>query len=363
VNVPSYRIECADIEKDRQAILAVWKRNLPSTDKLEEKFDWHFLNNPSGTGRCWKLEADGELVGVTSLGMRHVKIGSSVLTGGVSCDLAVDKKHRFLQPALMLNKAVLASTDPHVSIVYGFPGSPAAAVMKRAGYGELCFVDRYAKVLRVSPHLRRLTGFSRLGPVMGGFIDFGYAALSSFSEGSRGDYASEVLTDFDGRFDELWDRVKDERAVLTVRDSKFMRWRYQECPLKEYVTIGLLSKDRSTLQGYLVCYVDGEYATCVDAFAAAEAHVFRCLILAWIDWARQRSLTSLSIKCSADRVLLDALKSSRFSRRTVPGSSVTSDQNDSELSGALIAHWAPAAPIDANIAAQWYFTGGDQPYN
>jgi len=361
--VPSYRVECADIEKDRQAILAVWRRNLPTTDKLEEKFDWQFLNNPCGTGRCWKAEADGELVGVTSLGMRSVKIGSSVVAAGASCDLAVDKKHRFLQPALMLIKAVLTSTEQHASIVYGFPHSRVAAVMKRAGYGELCSVDRYAKVLRVSPHLRRLAGLSRLGPAIGGFLDFGYAAFSSFSEGSRGDYVSEVLTDFDERFDELWDRVKDEHAVLTVRDSRFMRWRYQECPLRKYVTIGLLSKDRSRLHGYLICYADDEYASCVDVFAAAEPHVFRCLIQAWIDWARQRSLTALSIKCSADPMLLDALKRLRFSRRTVPGLSVTSDQNDSELSRPLLAHWAPAGPIDSNIVAQWYFTAGDQPYN
>ncbi len=359
----SYRVECADIEKDREAILAVWKRNLANTDNLEEKLDWHFRNNPCGRGLCWKLEADGEIVGMASLGMRRLKMGSSVVTAGVTCDFAVDKRHRFLQPALILQRALLTSSGPGVSIIYGFPNSRVAAVMRRVGCQELCSVDRFAKALRVSPYLRRRPGLSRLTPVVGGVVDFGYTAFSAVIEGSRGNYTSEVLIDFDGRFDKLWHRVKDQRTVLTVRDSRFLRWRYQECPLRQYVTIGLLSKDRSMLHGYLICYVEDQHATCVDAFAAADTNVFRSLILAWTDWARQRSLTGLSIKCSGDSVLLEALQRLQFSRRTVPRSSVTSDQNDPALSQALIGHWALTEPIDAKIVSQWYFTSGDQPYN
>ncbi len=359
----SYRVECADIEKDREAILAVWERNLASTDNLEAKLNWHFCNNPCGRGLCWKLVADGEIVGMTSLGMRRLKIGGSEVTVGVACDFAVDKRHRFLQPALMLQKALLTSSGPRVSMAYGFPNSRVAAVMQRVGYQELCSVDRFAKVLRVSPYLLRRPGLSRLAPVFGGLADFGYAAFSAVVEGSRGSYTSEVLTDFDERFDELWNRVKDQRTVLTVRDSRFLRWRYRECPLKQYVTIGLLSKDRSTLHGYLICYVENQHATCVDAFAAADASVFRSLILAWTDWAREQALTGLSIKCSGDPVLVEALQRLHFSRRVVPRSSLTSDQNDPALSQALIGHLALAAPIDAKILSQWYFTSGDQPYN
>src|SRR5690242_10191483 len=146
-NVVSYRVIPADFEKHREAILALWSRNLADKHNLQDKLEWHFGRNPSGPGQCWLLEADGEPAGTASLGLRRLKLGDRVITAGVACDLAVEKKHRFLQPAMMLQKTLLASMKKHVELVYGFAGSGGTAVLQRAGYEPICFVERYAKVL------------------------------------------------------------------------------------------------------------------------------------------------------------------------------------------------------------------------
>src|SRR5579859_3086154 len=145
-----YTVVSADLQKDRQVIIDLWRRNLADISHLEEKFDWHFLNNPFGPGQIWILQADGRPIGTTSLGMRLLKLGETVTAAGVACDLAVNKDHRFLQPALLLQRALLSSANPGVQILYGVPNSGGASVMKYAGYQQFCAVHRFAKVLRPS---------------------------------------------------------------------------------------------------------------------------------------------------------------------------------------------------------------------
>jgi len=108
--MPEYTVVPANLQKDRQVIIDLWRQNLADINHLEEKYDWHFLNNPFGPGQIWILKADGQPIGTTSLGMRPLKLGETLTTAGVACDLAVNKDHRFLQPALMLQRALLSTS-------------------------------------------------------------------------------------------------------------------------------------------------------------------------------------------------------------------------------------------------------------
>ena len=155
-----YKVVPADLDKDRQVIMDLWRRNLSDTNHLEEKYDWNFLNSPYGQGQIWILEADGQPIGTTSLGMRPLKIRETVVTAGVACDFAVNKEHRFLQPALMLQRALMSSARAGIRVLYGVPNSRGALVMKHTGYREFCSVHRYAKALRISHYLRR---FGKVG--------------------------------------------------------------------------------------------------------------------------------------------------------------------------------------------------------
>ena len=374
--MPSYRVFAADIGKDRDVLLAIWRRNLKDSYRLEEKIRWHFADNPCGEGRCWILEADGEPVGATSLGMRSMKLGSETISAGVACDLAVDRNHRFLHPALLLQKALLASLKPPVRMVYGFPGPEGASVLRRAGYRPSFLVDRYAKVLRLSPYLDRNARWRPFVRVAGRALDSAYGAFSGLHMHSRRRYAAETLGDFDERFDELWNRGSRRQAVLTVRDSRFLRWRYRDCPLREYTTIALLSPDRSRLFGNLIYYIENHTAICADIFAADQGgeavDPLSCLLSHWMRTARGKNLTGLSLACSADDALLEAIRRLHFGRRTAAGrtavpkraapKSALSKQAGKEQSRPLLAYCETAFPTPG-AAAGWYFTPGDQPYN
>lgn len=358
----SYRVFAADLVKHRDVLLALWRRNLKDTANLEAKIEWHFVNNPNGDGQCWLIEADGEVVGTTSLGLRQLKVGDRIVTIGVACDLAVEQKHRFLQPALMLQKQLVTSIKPPIRMIYGFPGPTVAGVLKRVGYQQLGVIDRYVKILKVSRYLERHKKFAALSPLVGEILDSSYAKVASLREPSHASYVAELVTDFDERFDEFWNHNKDSRTVLTVRDSRFLRWRYRDCPLRRYTTITLLSRDRSRLLGYLIYYVENSTAVCADLFADNRVDTMRCLLAKWLAVARKNSLSSVSVACSADRELIQALKSLRFVRRTLPLEMLLQGQALKEPSRALLAYQDAETSI-LNAGMQWYFTPGDQPYN
>jgi hypothetical protein len=357
--MPECAVVPADLVKDRQVILDLWRRNLADVSQLDEKYDWHFLNNPFGTGQIWLLESNGEPIGTTSLGMRPLKLNKSLTTAGVACDLAVNKDHRFLQPALMLQHALLASARPEVQIVYGVPNSAGSAVMKYVGYQDFCCVHRYAKVLRISHYLQKSGKFGAAIPLIGKMADQGFAALHLFG-GQRSRGLTQVLPSFDERFDELWNQITSEQWALTVRNQRFLKWRYQECPLRQYKTLGLLTEDKSRLLGYLIYYIEDHSAVCADFLASGGPEDIDCLLSSWTALAWGCGLSSLSLSCSNGTLAANLLRHG-FSRRSAALPRKLGRTKQQEQCKTLFTHERNSTAVPA-VANSWYYTEGDSPY-
>ena len=354
----------ADLDKDRQVIIDLWRRNLSDTSHLEEKYDWHFLNSPFGPGQIWILEADGQPIGTTSLGMRPLKIRETLATAGVACDLAVNKEHRILQPALLLQQSLLSSARAGIRILYGVPNSRGALVMKRVGYREFTCVHRYAKVVRISHYLPRFGKVgaigSSVGPVIGRMADRGFEALQWFTRRRKNGRVAKILPCFDERFDELWRRLSPEHALLTVRERRFLKWRYRDFPLRQYRTVGLLTEDESKLLGYLIYYAEDHVALCADVFASAVDDDLDCLLSSWAALAWDDGLASLSICCSGGP-LAAALLRQGFSRRSI-APAIKPDRTQRQEQCRTIFTHERRSGSEAAVADSWYYTEGDSPY-
>jgi hypothetical protein len=355
-----YTVVPADLRKDRQVIIDLWRRNLADINHLEEKYDWHFLNNPFGPGQIWILQAGGQPIGTTSLGMRPLKLGETLTIAGVACDLAVNKDHRFLQPALMLQRALLASADPGIRILYGFPNPGGASVMKYVGYRELCRVHRYAKILRLSHYLQGLGKLATRGSLVARMADRGFAAFQAFGRWNRNGRVTKPLPCFDQRFDELWSRVSSRHAALIVRDQRFLKWRYQECPLRQYKILGLLAQDESRLLGYLVYCVEDSTAVCVDLLAPGGAQDIASLLSSWAAAAWGDGVASLSVGCS-HAPLAATLVQQGFSQRSAERASKLDRTQRRESCKTLFTHERTSG-MERAMADRWYCTEGDLDY-
>jgi hypothetical protein len=189
--------------------------------------------------------------------------------------------------------------------------------------------------------------------------DQGFAALHSF-ERWRSRRLTQVLPSFDERFDELWNQITSEPWALTVRDRQFLKWRYQECPLRQYKTLGLLTEDKSRLLGYLIYYVEDHSAVCADFLASGGPEDLDCLLSSWAALAFEDGLASLSLSCS-DGVLASNLLRHGFSRRSAWHPGKPDRTSRQEHCKTLFTHERLSA-TEHPVAGSWYYTEGDSPY-
>ena len=197
-------------------------------------------------------------------------------------------------------------------------------------------------------------------PFIGRMADQGYAAFQSFTRQRMNGKIAQVLPGFDERFDELWSRLSPEHALLTVRERRFLKWRYHECPLRQYKTVGLLTEDESRLLGYLIYYAEDHMAVCADVFASADDEDLDCLLSAWAALAWDDGLASLSVSCSGGALATDLLRQG-FSWRSIAPASKPDRTRRHEQCKTLFTYERHSGTEPA-IADSWYYTEGDSPY-
>src|SRR3546814_18317780 len=74
---PAYTVHEADLERDRELIVGLWRGNLGEDARMARKYDWFYRQCPYGAPLTLLLrhEASGEWVGVASAGPRQMVFG------------------------------------------------------------------------------------------------------------------------------------------------------------------------------------------------------------------------------------------------------------------------------------------------
>jgi hypothetical protein len=271
VPVP-YSVRWLEAQETTDAHLAVWERNHSSADRARRRFDWLYRDNPAGPGRVAILEAHApgrppEAVGLAGIAARAVRLGSEVRTAGLMADIAVDRAHRTILPALTLIRELRRAGLERHRLSYGFPNDRVVGIVTRAGCRTLGQTRRFAQVLRHGRYLRESLP-APFAALAGGALDLARAALVA----GRGVLSSlqhrlEWPTRVDARFDQLWEEAAGAYPAIGVRDAAFVRWRFLERPAGPLPLAALVRRDSGALDGYAVVAREGTAAQVCDLFA------------------------------------------------------------------------------------------------
>jgi hypothetical protein len=350
-----YTVRLADLEEDRSVLLALWDQNLSHDAGRGASFDWYYRNNPYGAGRCWLLQdGAGNPIGVAGLGLRRIKVGDRTVLAGLASDFAVNSEHRFLQPALMLQKAVRSAVSEEMPVIYGVPNQRALGVLRRLGYRQTGDLVRYSRIIRTEPYLRRLRWIGPAAPLVSIPADLGIRLLGPENRAGSREYIGMELSGFDDRFDRLWERASDRFHVIGERTSKFLRWRYSACPRRQYFIIGLLARGDERLCGYAVCMQEERRVECVDLLTEDRGASIDGMLAALVRAARDRGAIVVFMGISGGKELEGSLGRLRFGERVraagVHPSQVMAVSHDS------LGTWP-------GVDREWYFLPGDEDYN
>src|SRR5262245_3485414 len=120
-----------DLHRDRAELIAFLLENL--TERSNElRFNWLYLENPSGQARAWMaLNEAGETVGFGAAFPRLMWFDNKPRRGWVLGDLCVAPSCRSLGPALLLQRACLKSLAIDGNpIWFDFPSQSMMAIYR-----------------------------------------------------------------------------------------------------------------------------------------------------------------------------------------------------------------------------------------
>lgn len=155
----------------------------------------------------------------------------------------------------------------------------------------------------------------------------------------------EEVEDFDSRFDDLWQKVKNGYSVISKRDSRYLRWRYLRNPGVHYRIITF--SDKGNLKGYAVFNRYQGTIQVVDILTVQDVEVGIQLVASVARIAKREAATSVGLWLSVSYPLHHALERVGF-RNSEP---IT-------YFGALVLQPAPSLPVIYDFH-QWYLTMGD----
>ena len=346
----TYSITAADLERDKQAILRIWKGNFP--DVPEQRYSWMYENNPYGRAVCWlaKDTKDETVVGVTSLFLRRILIRGKYRMAGIAGDFAVDKEHRTFGPALALQKAAVSSCcQKGFDLLYGFPNKQAELMHQRAGYRFLGNLVRMTKPIRSQYYLKRYLKSQKAAYLLSKPVDFAMRLRSKENYYRRPETLSaEIVSTFDSRFDELWARASSRYALIGERESGYLNWRYTCSPHRKYTIFALMGKRDGTLIGYIVFYSTANKVHIADLLALDLEDVLDCLLSEFLLYQREKRVESVSIVYLGSELLTRRLEEYRFSIR--------------DTESKVIVYADPGSPFLADVCDKdnWYLMEGDR---
>jgi len=349
-----YNITIDNSAEQIELLRQFWTENNPNWPA--EKLHWFYEQNPCGPAWCAlaRKADDPQVIGVLAVFPRRVMVGERELMAGITGDFAVHKSHRVLGPAVMLQKAAVAlCAQGRLDFLYGYPNRSSHPVQKRVGFQILGDSLRLVRVLRSSEYVARRIKPRSLANLVSGPIDLAMKlSARETRHGTSRKYDFEVLSEPDDRFDRLWSDSMAWRKQLVVgeRSSEFLKWRFTDCPNRDYRFFAAKSIKSDRLAGYIVYTVEEGEVTVVDLLAADGGADLEGLLSTFLRYQWCERVRSIAITYFGHNSLIEKLMRYRFSVRNPGDSHLTYVGNHlSDLPELLDAERAYFLPADNDV--------------
>jgi malonyl CoA-acyl carrier protein transacylase len=315
-----YTIIPANLLENKQDIIALWKRNFQSVK--EERYVWIYENNPLGPATCLlaKDMKQDSIVGATATFPRRVLINGKYYTAGLGGDFAVNKEHRVLAPALLLQNAAISNcNEGKFDFLYGFLNKESEAVNLMLGH-KMFDVLRMTKPLRSYYYLEKNLNFRAVAKMISKPIDLAIKIFSKETRYKRHDgLITEILSSFDGRFDKLWERVSTRFTIIGERSSSYLNWRYVRSPHNSHYIFALTGEDSRNLLGYIVFHIVKNRTNIDDILCLDMNETLDSLLPQFLLFQREEGIDSVSISYTGTQLFVKKLQEFGFSIRDKEG--------------------------------------------
>lgn len=332
----TYLVRRCRPDEARGSVEELWQRNLTLEQSPAAKFSWLYEQAPEKPEALFVLDAQAagappRPVGTAGVGIRIIAAGDHRLRAGLLADLAVDREHRTVAPALRLVREVKTWALGELDLAYGFPNQHAQGVFKRVGYTALGAMTRYVRVLRHESYLGRIgeaelvrvpswlrptaasviasEGWPRQAAA--GVVDVAQLArdarrLASARRRTRLSTSEAAPAGLDA----LWRRCAVEHTVVAVRSARVLAWRYPAQPGRWWAA----ARQGSRLDAYAIVDQIDDVVHVRDLFGGRTA--VAALLPQLVFEAYRRGASSISMRYLGDAWMSELLRAARFEPRS-----------------------------------------------
>jgi hypothetical protein len=343
-----YTVRLSEVMPAADALKGLWQRNLhiPPAVDLDARLRWYYLEAPEGAGRV-ALLVDGaqEVVGCEAIGVRRFALAGrpEPVRVGLLGDLAVDRRHRTLMPALTLVRAGRTAAN-QFAFHYGFPNANAAPLYQRLGYRKLGTVTRWVRVLRRGRYVGRVIKNPVVAGLGGALLDGALQLEALLMRALPGPPLElDPLADTDGRLDQLWEIAHRQWGAIGWRGAAQVRWRFLRAPGTRCELMALVEPHTRALRAYAVLEPADSTYHVRDFFGAGLRDVGRLFDLL-VAYVHRRGASALSVSFLGAPRVEALLREHRFHPR--------------ESTRTVIVDAAPE--ISVPPADEWYLTDADE---
>lgn len=227
-----YELIDADLERDRETVISIWRGSIGWQDQLGEMYDVFYLNCPFGRPVLKILyhRASNSPVGVIGLGRRRMLWQGQEIRVCVVSHFAVLPSHRTVKPAVSMIKGIVEAAAEQFDLLYGLPSVKASAACRRAGMKITGQLSRHVKVLRYQVYLQRLLPKPMAVPA-GMLLNM----IGSLRNRLRNFFGETPLycewsDTVDPRMQQLWEGSAHGTCLTAIRETSMLNWRFCKLP-------------------------------------------------------------------------------------------------------------------------------------
>lgn len=292
-----YRIEQADLKRDREDIIDFWSKNFKGW--MPGKYDQFYLDNPLGQAPCWIIREplEGMVVAAYALFPRYTWVDGKRHIFGICGDMGADPHHRGHGLGRRLQQAAREFFDASDwRLLYGTANVLSRKVLAHEGFIFIGTSVRMSRVLNSRSVFERNSLLRIIAPLVAPIIDWVIvrrSAENNYANDER--YQLISLDEFDERFDTLFKSAISRFRIIGDRGAAILNWRFARSPQKDFRIQALVEKGKDCIVGYVVFQVRDGVVLIEDIFALDSDQSLRRVLGHFILSLREADVAAINL--------------------------------------------------------------------
>ncbi|MFC1900294.1 GNAT family N-acetyltransferase [Chloroflexota bacterium] len=233
---------------------------VPDRQQWLEGWKWMYADNPAGDSIIWLADQDDKMVGQYPLVIEDMNIRGKPVKGSQVADTMTHPEYRRQGIATLLgNQALNQLKDKDVALTFGFPTPQVYPIHIKAGWFDVCPFQVMVKPFNVKKVLKSYLGINEL--MLPVFTASARLLLKTLLRTRKPPPVDKLVINevshFDERFDDFWERVSGDYAIIVARNRSYLNWRYIDSPNVNFVVYAAEIEDK--IYGYIVLGIYKDY--------------------------------------------------------------------------------------------------------